>query len=277
MVNEQTSTYIVAVPTAADTFTRIGLDTVPAGASRLKKAKISVAPDHGISAISVRDAPVLRLLGAGLQEQSPHDFLGMFGGVAVVTAGGVTQQNLTAEYDLDIPVSTGGQIDTLVNTLDEAITAGTVLVELTYDDQVAAANNQMSQYVDAAGTTTADAWTSVGTITVAKTVTDKDPVRIRQLTLGVAVDMGTTAISLRLASRFRLTGAGIGGGAGLHEFIGPTGTDAQVTDGTMSHDKGTVIMNVDIPVNAGGVITVEHRFDIETPTASTVAVGLVYA
>jgi hypothetical protein len=34
---------------------------------------------------------------------------------------------------------------------------------------------------------------------------------------------------------------------------------------------------VDIPVNAAGSILVEQRFDVETPTASTVAVGIIYS
>jgi hypothetical protein len=277
MPNEQSSTGFVAVPTAADTFTRIYLDTVPAGATRLRKIRGSLALDHGAGAISVRDAPVFRLQGNGLQEQSPHDYLGMFGGAAWVGVGGAVQENMTAKYDVDIPVSTGGTIDVQIDTLDEAITAGTVLAELTYDDQPAAAVNQMAQYVDSAGTTTVDVWANIGTITVPKTITAKDPVKIVKVCLGVAPDQGTTTGSLRTSSRFRMSGSGIGGGAGLHEFIGPTGAEADLTSGAKLNQAGTVWLDTDIPVNAGGLITVDHRYEIEVPTASTVAMGLVYA
>ena len=272
----QSQTGIVAVPSAADTWTRIVLDTVPADVARLSKVKFAVVPDNGTAAISVRDAPVFRIFGSGLAEQSPHEYLGMFAGVAVVTDGTMGQENLITEYDVDIPVNVAGTLDVQVNTLDEAITAGTVLYELTFDKTAATAVNQMSTYIDAAQTTTADAYASVGTITIPVSKEGKDPTKIKKLAIGLAPDSGTSAISLRGALRIRLTGAGIAEG-GLHEFIGPTHVISQVTAGANTVTRGTYIQDVDIPINAGGQIVVEQRLEVETPTAGTVAVGLLFA
>ena len=276
----QSETRLQAVPTAADSWTDMGtIITVPAGVQRIAKVRVAVAPDWGTAAVSVRHAPVYRIRGSGLLEQDPHSYMGAFGGVSVVTTAGLQEENTFVEYDVDIPVQVSGTITAQVNSLDEAITAGSTYIVLVYDNEAAKAPNSQSDYVDAAGTTTADAWTTVGTFTVPRQAEGKSPTKIRSVICAVAEDQGTSAISLRLASRFRLTGAGLGEG-GDHQFIGPTGTSAH--NGTsasqgVSHSKNTVVYDVPIPVNPGGQILAEHIFDIETPTASTVAVGLLYS
>jgi hypothetical protein len=200
-------------------------------------------------------------------------------GHAEVTTCGIQQNELIAEYDLDIPVQTGGILTTEVNTLDEAITAGTVMINLYYDNKPIVDSNSQSQYIDATGTTTADAWTTVGTIVVPSPAEGNKPVRIRRVCLAVAVDQGQSAISLRCASRFRISGSGIGEG-GSHEYMGPiqySGEIGTTPSQGIAQDAGTQWIDVDIPVNAAGSILVEQRFDVETPTASTVAVGIIYS
>jgi hypothetical protein len=249
---------------------------VPAGVKRLKKVRFGLAVDPGTSASSVRQAPVFRLTGSGLLEQSPHEFLGPFGGQAMVTSGGVAMENMVVEYDVDIPVQTGGIITVSVDTLDEAITAGTVMANLFYDAEAPKAANCMSQYVDAAVAGAADAWASIGTLTVPQPAAGKAPTKIRAICIGVALDQGTSAISLRTAPRVRLTGSGVGEG-GAHEYIGPTATSNEVTAGAIFYSNMTAVIYVDVPVNAGGSIVVEQRFDSEIPTGGTIAVGLLYA
>jgi hypothetical protein len=272
----QSETQIGAVPTSADSWTDLTNFTVPAGVKRLCKVRFAIAPDVGTSATSVRQAPVFRLTGSGLLEQNPHEYLGPFGGQSMVTSGGVQMENMAVEYDVDIPVQTGGIITVSVNTLDEAITAGTVMANLYYDDKDVSAANCMSQYVDAAAASTADVWTAVGTLTVPAPAPEKSPKKIRAVCIGVALDQGTSAISLRTAPRIRLTGSGIGEG-GSHEFIGPTAASAEVTAGAVAYSKLNARIEVDIPVSASGAIVVEQRFDGEVPTAGTIAVGLLYA
>lgn len=275
----QSETRLQAVPTAADSWVDMGaVIVVPANVTRLARVEVNLAPDWGTSAVSVRHAPVYRILGSGLQEQSPHSYLGPFGGVSVVTTGGLSEENTKQVYDVDIPVSVGGSITAQVNTLDEAVTAGSTHIALFYDDKPSEAKNSQSDYVDVAGTTTADAWTTVGTFTVPKQKEGSSPAMIKEIVIGVAVDQGTSAISLRTAPRIRLTGSGLDE-TGLHEYDGPTGTSSHCG---ASASQGVAMSNlvarykVDIPVAPGGQILAEHIFDIETPTASTVAVGLMY-
>jgi hypothetical protein len=185
-------------------------------------------------------------------------------------------ENMVVEYDVDIPVQTGGIITVSVNTLDEAITAGTVMANLFYDDKEPAATNCMSQYVDASTASAANVWTAIGTLTVPAPAPEKAPKKIRAVCIGVALDQGTSAISLRTAPRIRLTGSGIGEG-GSHEFIGPTAASAEVTAGAIAYSKLYARIDVDIPVSASGAIVVEQRFDGEVPSDGTIAVGLLYA
>jgi len=137
----------------------------------------------------------------------------------------------------------------------------------------------MAQVIDVAGTTTADAYASVGTVNIPKTSGAKDPKKIKKILIGVAPDQGTSAVSLRIAPVIKLTGAGIIGSGDL-EYVGKLGFSGEI--GTtpsqgIGFDGMTQEIDVDIDINAGGEIDVEHKFVGETPTASTVAVGFVYA
>lgn len=267
-----------AVPTGADAWTAVGNFVIPAGVKRIKTIKLAVVPDWGTTAGSVRSAPVIRLIGAGIKEQNPHEYLGVFSSHAEVTTGGISMNDLEIVYDVDIPVQEAGNFDVQCNTLDEAVTAGTVKVNVSYDDKAPTKKNQMAQYVDAAGTTTADVFAAVGTITIPKPESGKDPTKITKLVIGVALDQGTSAISLRCVPTIRLSGAGIKG-SGNHDHMGPCSYSGEI--GTtpsqgIVQDNGTRMIPVDIDINAGGQIVVEQMFDTETPTASTVAVGLIY-
>lgn len=267
-----------AVPTAADAWTSVGTDTVPVGVQRIKKIVIGLAPDWGLTAGSVRMAPIIRLQGSGLQEQNPHEFVGKFGGHAEVTTGGISMQDLMVEYDVDIPVQTGGIVEVDCNTLDEAVTAGSVIVNIIYDDQAPKTQNSMAQYVDAAVTGTADIWAALGTITIPRADEAKDPKKIKGLVIAVALDQGTSAVSLRTAPIVRLSGAGIKG-SGKHEYYGKLHSQGEI--GTtpsqgIVQDGGYYMHTVEIEVNAGGQIVVEQQFVTEVPTGGTIAVGLLY-
>lgn len=268
-----------AVPTGADAWTTVGSDTVPVGVVRIKKLIIGLAPDWGLTAGSVRMAPIIRLQGSGLQEQNPHEYVGKFGGHAEVTTGGISMQDLQVVYDVDIPVQTGGIVEVDSNTLDEAVTAGTITVNIIYDDKAPVQTNSMSQYVDAAVAGTADVWAALGTITIPRADEGKDPKMIRGIVVAVALDQGTSAVSLRTAPAIRLSGAGLKG-SGKHEYygnlhsqgeIGTTPSQGIVQDGSHMYHI------VDIEVNAGGQIVVEQQFITEVPTGGTIAVGILYA
>lgn len=268
-----------AVPTAADAWTAVGTDTVPVGVSRIKKIIIGLAPDWGLTAGSVRMAPVIRLQGSGLQEQNPHEYIGKFGGHAEVTTGGISMQDLRVEYDVDIPVQSGGTIDVDCNTLDEAVTAGSVIVNIIYDDKAPVKVNSMAQFVDAAGTTTADAWAALGTVTIPRADEAKDATKIIGLVIAIAVDQGTSAVSLRAVPMIRLSGAGLKG-SGKHEYVGQLHSQGEI--GTtpsqgIVQDGGYAMIVTDLDINAGGQIVVEQQYVTETPTASTIAVGFLYA
>ncbi len=275
----QSQTGVVAVPAAADTWTTVGTETVPAGAKRLVKARFGLAVDPGATASSIRQALAFRIRGSGLGEQDPHEFVGPCGGYGTTTDGNVSQSYMNIEFDVDIPVLTAGSFTVEVNTLDEAQTAGTVSYCMIYDVTDAKAKNSMSQYVDAAVAASADAWSSVGTITVPQGVTGKEPTVIRKIAVGVGVDQGTSAVTLRLASRIRLSGSGISE-SGSHEYLGPQGVTAQqggTPVGSILQDNNVVVYDVNIPVKAGGQILVEQRFDTEVLTAGTIVAGVMYA
>lgn len=270
----QAHTQVVAVPAAADSWTDFTAVSVPAGAQRLTQVAIALAVDEADPA-GVRFAPVVRLIGSGLLEQSPHEFVGPCGNICAKTTSGAMSAELNPViYDVDIPVQVGGQITPQVNTLDEAITAGTVLIGLTFDKDPAKAKNSMSQYVDAAMTTTAGAWASVGTINVPQLAQGQAPSRIKEIAMAIATDQATIAL-LRCASRFRLTGSGLAEG-GLHEFLGPASGTGCNTAGILGYDRQMVRQVVDIPVNPGGQIVVEQMLTTETPTAGTAIFGVLY-
>jgi len=268
----------VAVPTAADSWTNIGTFTVPTGVQRVKRVECGVAPDWSVTAGSVRNAPVFRMQGSGLLEQSPHEFLGMFAASSTVTTGGASQSNLSIAYDTDIPVQPGGTYQVDVNSLDEVVTAGTAMINVIYDDKAPTQKNSMSLFLDVAGTTSADAYSNVGTFTLPKLETAKDASKIKAISIGVAVDLGTSAVSLRQTPILRLSGAGIKG-SGRHDYHGPLGYAGHIgssaSQGAYPDGSTKLIKDVDIDINPGGQVLVEHQFIVETPTASTVAIGIL--
>jgi hypothetical protein len=132
----------------------------------------------------------------------------------------------------------------------------------------------MSQYVDAAQPAAADVWATVGNITVPQLLAGNNPTKIREIVMGHALDMANAG-TLRASSRFRLSGSGIAEG-GSHEYIGASQGSNVTAAATDAFDKGLVRQMTDIPVNPGGTVLVEMLIDSELPTASTLAVALMY-
>lgn len=277
-MNSITST--VAVPSSADSPTAFPNIRVPAGAKRINRITFALTPDPGTSATSIRCAPIFDLIGSGLGEQSPHEFLGSFGGWAMVTDGAYSLWGGQQTYETDLPVAVGSDITPRVNTLDEAVTAGTCTVQIEFDDVTPRQNsNTMSAQVNVAGDTTADRWTLVDNLTIPVAPEGRQPSKIVEVGIGLAIDSGTSAISLRNALRVQLTGAGLKGGSAAIELLGQNGAFNQVTagaSGLLQYTKRIDVSKTPIYVNPGGVVKVEHRFDVETPTASTVCVGFIF-
>jgi len=277
-----------AAPTSSDAWTDISNISVPAKVQTLEKIWIGHAPDPtltGGTIASIRAAPVFRLTGSGLLEQSPHEYVldGMQYILDTVAtnfdAALLALSNVIQGYKVSIPVQVGGQIDAQMMLLDEVGFAGSGVVGFEFSDESPSGNNQMSEYVDVAGTTTADVFSTVGTLTVPQL--DNAPSIIRELVIVCAPDMGTGAVSLRVSPVIRLTGSGIAEG-GDHDFIGSWGYINHTLKGGTGVEGGAVSYKniaripVNIPINAGGSILVEHLFVGETPTASTVVVGVLY-
>src|SRR3990167_449131 len=272
---EQAEIVSAAVPTAADSFTAVGTIRAPAGMKRIKKAFFIYTVDAGAAGNTIRFAPVFRLQGSGLLEQSPHDYLGMFGGHFDDTDEGSEHHDAYMEYDVNIPISTGGDIQCSVNALDEVTTAGTAQVCLIFDDIEPSQGNSMADYVDVAGTTTAGAFAAVGTLIVPEGKEGAAPKKIKKLIIGIGEDQGGADYSLRCASQIRISGSGLVD-PGLHVYPGPQGSGAIVVTGGAYINHRTMEIDVDLTVNPSGEIDIEHQFITETPTASTVAVGVLY-
>jgi len=272
---EQAEMVSAALPTAADSFTNIGTIRAPAGMKRVKKLICCIAPDLTIVGNSNRIAPVFRLQGSGLLEQSPHDYLGNFGGHFVLTDEGSSYGDGVAMYDVNIPVSVGGDVNISCNTLDEVIAVGTMQVNLIFDDIEPSQENSMADFVDAAGPTTANAFASIGTLIVPEGKEGAKPTKIKELILAVGIDNGIGAFSLRHATQFRISGSGLVD-PGLHVYAGPQGGSGLVVIGGSYIENGSLHIPVDLTVNASGEIDAEMQFITETPTASTVAIGVLY-
>jgi hypothetical protein len=269
----QTETLALSATPVADTWTTIGTFNVPAAVKRLTRVKFGVTMDPAAATIA-RVLPAFRIMGSGLSEQSPHEFLGSSGGITGIAANEAALSLETQSYDVDIPVMTGGQYLVQVNFLDEGAVPMTAKVEVAYDNSEVVRKNSMSQYVDSAQPTAANAWQQVGSITVPQLAAGNNPTRIREVVMAHAPDMAVTGI-LTGSSRFRLSGSGIAEG-GSHEYIGAclgAGVTAAFAD---SYALGTVRQKTDIPVNPGGTILVEGLLDAKLPTAGTVAVALMY-
>ncbi len=271
---EYHATSQVAVPAAADTWTDLTAITVPAGMTRIRQVRTALAVDEADPA-GVRFAPVFRIEGSGLSEQSPHHFFGPAGNIgAKTTSGAYAFEGGIQEYDVDIPVSPGNSILPRVVTLDEAITAGTCSIELVFDDQAPMLKNSMSDYVDVAMTTTAGAWYTIGTLTVPSPESGRNPTVIRQISTMIATDQATIAL-LRCASRFRLSGSGLVGSGPL-ELLGPHSGTGCNTAGILGYSRQVVHQKTNIPISAGGQILAEHYLTTETPTAGTAALLVLY-
>ena len=271
----QSETAIGAVPGAADTWTDVNTFTVPAGVQRLMKVKGNIAPDPGALA-QIHGAPVIRLQGSGLLEQSPHEYVlqGFTESITAANSGSGPVEPEMFEYDVDIPVQTGGQITVQINMLDEVPAAMTSRVELDYDGIAPSGKNQMAQYVDAAAPGAAGAWTAVGTITIPQLKEGKSPVKITEVICGLVSDVAGNVL-IRQSSRFRLTGSGLVEG-GSHQLLGTAAGVMWTTPGAQAYDRPIVRHKVDIPVNAGGQINVEVIHDVEISEGGTVVLGVRY-
>lgn len=269
----QSETAVGAVPGAADTWTDINVFTVPAGVQRLMKVKGGIAPDVG-AGVLIHVAPVIRLIGSGLLEQSPHEYVLQGFDVAFVTSGSAGIEPDIFEYDVDIPVQTGGQITVQINCLNEIPAAMTSRVMLEYDDKSPAGNNQMSQFVESDQPAAADVWAEVGTITIPQLEAGKTPSRIREIVCGIVQDTAA-AMLLRNSNRFRLTGSGLKEG-GLHEYLGSEAGDMFTTPGAIAKVKPIVRHITDLPVNAGGSILVECISDVDALDDGTAVLGVLY-
>lgn len=271
----QSMTVVAAAPTAADAFTVVGAITVPAGAKSIKKVKVGATSDAGTAAATTHLAPVVRLQGSGLEEQSPHDYVAPGSNIPLIaaTAGYAIAESNFLEYDVDIPVSVGGVIDVQAIALDEVQT-GDISVELDFSPEPAAGKNSMAQYVDAA-IGAVNTWVTVGTITIPQPKAGNEPKRIKEIVCGVVPDVAATAVSELVVSRFRISQAGIAEG-GTHEYLGNQAGNGCVVTGPGVYQNCFVRHKIDVPVNAGGQILVEQRLETEVPDGGTAVFGVLY-
>lgn len=272
----QSETVVADAPVATDTWTTVDTITVPAGVSSLKKLLVGMVPDAGTAAIALCSAPVVRLLGSGLLEQSPHEYVCQGCDIALIaaTAGYAVAEPETFEYDVDIPVAVGGTIEVQIISLADVM-PGTSRAELVFSAASAAASNQMSQYVNAVRAATPDVWTAVGTITVPRLDVGNSPKKIREIVLGIVSDVAATAVSERTSARFRISGSGVAEG-GDHEFLSTGAGGSSVVTGPAVYDRPIVRRMVDIPVNSGGQILVEQLLDSEVPDGGEAVFGVLY-
>lgn len=247
---------------AFNTWLATGNITVPAGVASLKKVIIGVAPDPGVGAATIHLLPVFRLLGSGLLEQNPHQYVAQGCDSAHIAAGLVCNNPEPALmiYDVDIPVQTGGVIEVQHMNITEAF-PGIARCELVFGAEASAGGNNMSDYVTAVAPAAAAAWLAVGTLTVPQLGEGKSPKRIKRIDCGIVPD-GVAAIttSLMVSTRYRLTGSGVAEG-GNHHILGNGQAQSCVGAGEGMVDRCIVTHHTDIPVNAGGAILVEHIND----------------
>jgi hypothetical protein len=268
-------TVVAAAPTAADAWTAVGTITVPAGAKSIKKVKVGATSDAGAAAATTHFAPVIRLLGSGLEEQSPHEYIAPGSNIPLIaaTAGYAIAESNFIEYDVDIPVSVGGVIDVQSIALDEVQT-GDVAVELDFSAEAATGKNSMSQYVDAV-IGAVNTWVTVGTITIPQPKAGGEPKKIKEIICGVVPDVAATAVSEMVVTRFRISGAGVAEG-GTHEYLGNQAGNGCVVTGPGVYQNCIVKHKLEVPVNAGGQILVEQRLETEVPDGGTAVFGVLY-
>ena len=243
----------------------------------LKKVKVGFAPDPGVAAAPIHTAPVFRLTGAGLLEQNPHMYLaqGVDCVLVAATTALVSAEPGVMMYDVDIPVSIGGQITIDSMCIAEAI-PGTMRAELDFDAAPAAGGNNMSDYVTAVMPAAAAAWTAVGTLTVPQLGAGPSPKKIKRIDCGFVNDNLGAVTSLRTSSRFRITGSGLIEG-GNHHFLGNQNSGSNVVTGSGMYDSMIVTHLTDIPVNAGGQILVETILDVELTDGGDSVFAVQYA
>ena len=243
--------------------------------TRIKKIQIGIAPDQTVVATSVQIVTVIRLIGSGVLEQSPHDYVGPCGGAFITTDEGASLGNFGMEYNVDIPIGIGGDINILMDSVNEILAAGTVTVGLIFDDQPVTAKNNMADFVEAV-VGAAGSFVAVATLVVPQGEAGKAPSKISKLVIGLGIDQGVAAFALRHALSIRLSGSGLKGG-GLHEYVGPHGDSGVVVTGGSLVANDVVEIDVDLPVNPAGEIDVEQILITEVPTAGTTIVGALYA
>lgn len=272
----QSETIVGAVPAAADVWNNIGIITVPAGVKRLTRIRAGIAPAPG-ALFQIHTTPVIRLIGSGVLEQSPHEYVcqGVNMSITAANTGGFNAEPEIFDYDVDIPVAVGGQITVQVNYLDEIVAALTMRAELDFDEKDPTAKNQMSQYVDAAAPVAAGAWVQVGILNVPQVGPANSPSYIREIVCGIVPDVAGNAL-LRNSARFRLTGSGLKEG-GLHEFISTQMGVMWTTPGAQGSYDPIVRIPVELGVNPGGQILAEVISDIDLqPATSTAVLGVLY-
>lgn len=268
---------VQAATAAANVWTATGNIVVPAGVTSLKQVIVGVAPDPGVGAATIHLVPVFRLLGSGLLEQNPHQYVAQGCDIAHIAAGLVVvgPEPALMVYDVDIPVQTGGVIEVQHMNIAEAF-PGIARCELVFSAEAASAGNNMSDYVTAVAPAAAAAWIAVGNLTVPTLGAGASPKRIKRIDCGVVPD-GVAAVttSLMIASRFRMTGSGIAEG-GNHHILGNQQAEACVGAGEGYVDKCIMTHIVDIPVNAGGIILIEQINDGDIQPGDSVF-GVQYA
>jgi len=268
---------VSAASGALNVWAAVGNIQVPAGAASLKKVKVVFAPDPGVVAAAPHTIPVFRLTGSGLLEQNPHIYLGQ-GVDSVLIAAATTlvaQEPAVQIYDVDIPVQTGGLIVVESMCVAEAY-VGSMNAELVFDKEAAKSGNNMSDFVTAVMPAAAAVWAAVGVLTVPQLGEGQSPKKIKRVDCGFVNDSTGGVTSLRCSIRFRITGSGIAEG-GLHHFLGNANCSSGVAASTGGHDRMIVRHDCDVPVNAGGQITVEAIFDVELPNAGDMVFGVQYA
>lgn len=271
----QSMTVTAASPTAANSWTAVGSITVPAGSKSIKKVKVNAITDAGTAAATTHFAPVIRLLGAGLEEQSPHEYVAPGSNIPLIaaTAGYAIAETNFLEYDVDIGVSVGGVIDVQALAISEVQT-GQVSVELDFSPEAAGGKNSMAQYVTAA-IGAVNTWVTVGTINVPQPKAGSEPKKIKEIICGIVPDVAATAVSEMVSARFRISGAGIAEG-GTHEYLGNSAGNGCVVTGPGVYQDTIVRHKLDIPVNSGGQILVEQRIDTEVPDGGDAVFGVLY-
>lgn len=268
---------VQAATGAANVWVATGNIVVPAGVVSLKKVIVGVAPDPGFAAATIHLVPVFRLLGSGLLEQNPHQYVAQGVDKTTIAGGlvGVFPEPALATFEVDIPVQTGGVIEVQHMNIAEAF-PGIARCELMFAADAASPGNNMSDYVTAVAPAAVAAWIAVGNLTVPQLGAGASPKRIKRIDCGLVPD-GVAAVttSIMVSSRFRLTGSGVAEG-GNHHILGNQNVQACVAAGEGFSDRCIIMHIVDIPVNAGGIILVEQINDGDIQPGDSVF-GVQYA